>query len=40
MSIKERSIFFPPDKFDGKNKALMKQHWQVFADYCEQQKLY
>ena len=25
-SLKERSVFFPPDKFDGTNKALTKQH--------------
>ena len=40
MSLKERSVFFPPDKFDGKNKALTKQHWQIFEDFCNQQKLY
>ena len=39
-SLKERSVFFPPKKFDGKNRALTKQHWQVFEDFCNQQKLY
>ena len=39
-SLKERSVFFPPDKFDGTNKALTKQHWQIFEDFCNQQKLY
>ena len=40
MSLKERAIFFPTEKFDGKNKALTKQHWQRFEDFCNQQKLY
>ena len=31
--------FFPPDKFDGQNKTLTKQHWQIFKDFCDQQKL-
>ena len=39
-SLKERSVFFPPDKFDGTNKDLTKQHWQIFEDFCNQQKLY
>ena len=39
-SLKERSVFFPPDKFDGTNEALTKQHWQIFEDFCNQQKLY
>lgn len=39
-TLKERSIFFPSEKFDGRNKALTKQHWQTFEDFCEQQKLY
>ena len=39
-SLKERSVFFPSDKFDGRNKALTKQHWQTFEDFCDQQKLY
>ena len=30
---------FPPDKFDGQNKTLTKQHWQIFKDFCDQQKL-
>ena len=37
-SLKERSIFVPTEKFDGKNKALTKQHWQRFEDFCNQQK--
>ena len=39
-SLKERSVFFPSEKFDGRNKALTKQHWQTFEDFCDQQKLY
>ena len=39
-SLKERSVFFPSDKFDGRNTALTKQHWQTFEDFCDQQKLY
>ena len=31
--------FFLPDKFDGQNKTLTKQHWQIFKDFCDQQKL-
>ena len=31
--------FFPPDKFDGQNKTLTKQHWQIFSNFCDQQKL-
>ena len=31
--------FFPPDRFDGQNKTLTKQHWQIFKDFCDQQKL-
>ena len=31
--------FFPPDKFDAQNKTLTKQHWQIFKDFCDQQKL-
>ena len=38
-SLKERAIFFPTEKFDGKNKALTKQHWQRFEDFCNQQKM-
>lgn len=38
-SLRERSIFFPTEKFNGKNKALTKQHWQQFEDFCNQQKL-
>ena len=40
MSLKERSVFFPPETFDGKNKALTKHHWQRFEDFCKHQKLY
>ena len=40
MSLKERSVFFPPDRFDGRNKNLTKQHWQRFEDFCNQQKFY
>ena len=40
MSLKERSVFFPPETFDGKNKAQTKHHWQRFEDFCNQQKLY
>ena len=39
-TLKERSVFFPSDKFDGRNKNLTKQHWQTFEDFCDQQKLY
>ena len=39
-TLRERSIFFPSEKFDGRNKALSKQHWQAFEDFCDQQKLY
>ena len=39
-SLKERSVFFPSQKFDGRNKNLTKQHWQAFQDFCNQQKLY
>ena len=39
-SLKERSVFFPSEKFDGRNTALTKQHWQTFEDFCDQQKLY
>ena len=39
-SLKERSVFFPSQKFDGRNKDLTKQHWQAFQDFCHQQKLY
>ena len=39
-SLKERQVFFPSQNFDGRNKALTKQHWQSFQDYCNQQKLY
>ena len=39
-TLKERSVFFPSDKFDGRNKNLTKQHWQTFEDFCGQQKLY
>ena len=39
-SLKERSVFFPSQKFDGRNKELTKQHWQAFQDFCNQQKLY
>ena len=39
-SLKERSVFFPSQKFDGRNKDLTKQHWQAFQDFCNQQKLY
>ena len=38
-NLRERSIFFPQIKFDGRNKALTKQHWQAFEDFCEHQKL-
>ena len=30
----------PSEKFDGWNKNCTKQHWQVFKDFCDQQKLY
>ena len=39
-SLKERSVFFPSQKVDGRNKDLTKQHWQAFQDFCNQQKLY
>ena len=39
-TLKERSVFFPSEKFDGRNKNLTKQHWQTFEDFCDQQKLY
>ena len=39
-TLKERTVFFPSDKFDGRNKNLTKQHWQTFEDFCDQQKLY
>ena len=39
-TLKERSVFFPSDKFDGRNKNLTKQHWQTFEDFSNQQKLY
>ena len=39
-SLKERSVFFPSQKFDGRSKDLTKQHWQAFQDFCNQQKLY
>ena len=39
-SLKERSVFSPSQKFDGRNKELTKQHWQGFQDFCNQQKLY
>ena len=39
-TLKERSVLFPSDKFDGRNKNLTKQHWQTFEDFCDQQKLY
>ena len=39
-TLKERSVFFPSEKFDGRNNALTKQHWQTFEDFCDQQKLY
>ena len=32
--------FFPPDKFDGRNKTQTKQHWQIFRDFCDQHQLY
>ena len=32
--------FFPPDKFDGRNKSQTKQHWQIFRDFCDQHQLY
>ena len=39
-TLKERSVFFPSEQFDGRNKNLTKQHWQTFEDFCDQQKLY
>ena len=39
-TLKERPIFFSSEKFDGRNKALTKQHWQTFEDFCNQQRLY
>ena len=39
-SLREKSVFFPSQKFDGRNKNLTKQHWQSFEDFCNQQKLY
>ena len=40
MERKEKvPAFFPPDRFDGQNKNLTKQHWQVFKDFCDQHKL-
>ena len=39
-TLKERLIFSPSEKFDGRNKALTKQHWQTFEDFCDQQKLH
>ena len=39
-TLKERSVFFPSEKYDGRNKNLTKQHWQTFEDFCDQQKLY
>ena len=35
-SLREQSVFFPSEKFNGRNKALTKQHWQNFADFCDQ----
>ena len=37
--VDRKIAFFPPDKFDGQNKTLTKQHWQIFKDFCDQQKL-
>ena len=37
--IEKYLAFFPPDKFDGQNKTLTKQHWQIFKDFSDQQKL-
>ena len=39
-TLKERAVFFPSEKFDGRNKNLTKQHWQTFEDFCDEQKLY
>lgn len=39
MAEKKIPAFFPPDRFDGQNKTLTKQHWQIFKDFCDQQKL-
>ena len=39
MVDRKTPTFFPPDKFDGQNKTLTKQHWQIFKDFCDQQKL-
>ena len=39
-TLKERLVFFPSDRFDGRNKNLTKQHWQTFEDFCDQQKRY
>ena len=39
-SLRQRAVFFPSQKFDGRNKDLTKSHWQAFEDFCNQQKLY
>ena len=40
MERKEKvPAFFPPDRFDGRNKNLTKQHWQVFKDFRDQHNL-
>ena len=38
--VRDRLAFFPPEKFDGRNKNHTKQYWQVFKDFCDKQKLY
>ena len=38
-SLRDKQVFFPPEKFNGKDKTKTKQHWQIFKDFCEQQKI-
>ena len=37
-NICEKAVFFPPTNFDGKDKALSRNHWQSFEDFVSRQK--
>ena len=38
-SLRDKQVFFPPEKFNGKDKTKTKQDWQIFKHFCEQQKI-
>ena len=39
LSLRDRAVFFPQARFNGKDKSKTRTHLQTFEDFVDRQKL-